>query len=235
MLKIQFTLTQKRQLTHDVFELVYSCPELPKDPPKPGQYVLFQLDPGLNRAYSLASFEEKSFTLVIKKIPDGKWIPIICDAEVGTVFSGLISLGHFSLSSNPLSKCFIGTGTGFAPLYCQMKEALNIVPQLKKIGFVFGVRNFIDSFYEKEISELISEFEDWVYYPYFSRESDFSSRISDFEQNSRQGYVTDWIVAENIKDFEEFYICGSPVMVQSAREKLQILWIQEEKIFFEQF
>jgi hypothetical protein len=40
-----------------------------------------------------------------------------------------------------------------------MKEASNIVPQPKKIGFVFGVRNFVDSFYEKEISELLSEFE----------------------------------------------------------------------------
>jgi len=58
MLKIQFTLTQKRQLTHDVFELIYACPDLPKDPPKAGQYVLFQLAPGLSRAYSLASFTQ---------------------------------------------------------------------------------------------------------------------------------------------------------------------------------
>lgn len=235
MLKIQFTLTQKMQLTHDVFELIYSCSELPKDPPKPGQYVLFQLAPGLNRAYSLASFESQSFTLIIKRIPDGKGSPIICDAEVGTVFSGLISLGHFLLWSNSLSKCFIGTGTGFAPLYCQMKEALNIVPQPKKIGFVFGVRSFIDSFYEKEISGLISEFENWIYYPYFSRESDFSSRISDFQKNSQQWYVTDWITGENIVNFDEFYLCGSPVMVKSAREKLEILWVKKEQIFFEQF
>jgi len=35
--------------------------------------------------------------------------------------------------------------------------------------------------------------------------------------------VTDWITAENIADFDEFYLCGSPVMVKSAREKLEML------------
>ena len=49
------------------------------------------------------------------------------------------------------------------------------------------------------------------------------------------GYVTDWITLENITRYEEFYICGSPVMVKSAREKLEALGIAKEDIFWEQF
>lgn len=45
MLKTQFTLISKKLLTNDVYELVYSCPDLERDPPKSGQYVLFQLLP----------------------------------------------------------------------------------------------------------------------------------------------------------------------------------------------
>ncbi len=83
---------------------------------------MFQLAPGLNRAYSIASFEGDTFTLIIKRIADGRGSPIICDADVGTVFSGMLPLGHFVLQDNTRTKCFIGTGTGFAPLYCQALE-----------------------------------------------------------------------------------------------------------------
>lgn len=47
--------------------------------------------------------------------------------------------------------------------------------------------------------------------------------------------MTDWITSENISKYEEFYICGSPAMVKGAREKLEELGIEKEKIFFEQY
>jgi ferredoxin-NADP reductase len=47
--------------------------------------------------------------------------------------------------------------------------------------------------------------------------------------------VTDWIVPENISSYEEFYLCGSPAMVKSAREKLEALGVVKEKVFWEQF
>lgn len=73
MLKTTFTLIRKKQITHDVFELVYSYGTesrmLPSDKQiVPGQYVMFQLAPGLNRAYSIASFSGQDFTLIIKRI-----------------------------------------------------------------------------------------------------------------------------------------------------------------------
>lgn len=73
MFKSTFQLLAKKQLTHDVYELVYSYGtsdgKLPSDQQIiPGQYVMFQLAPGLNRAYSIASFTEEDFTLIIKRI-----------------------------------------------------------------------------------------------------------------------------------------------------------------------
>jgi ferredoxin-NADP reductase len=70
MLRTTITLTSKKQLTHDVYELTYSCPEMSKEPPKPGQYVMFQLAPGLNRAYSIAIISGAEFVLIIKRIAE---------------------------------------------------------------------------------------------------------------------------------------------------------------------
>jgi ferredoxin-NADP reductase len=232
MLKTSFVLITKKKLTHDVFELTYSCPDMTKESPKPGQYVMFQLAPGLNRAYSIAIIHKDTFTLVIKRIADGRGSPILCDAEIGAIFAGIIPLGHFTLRDTPRSKCFIGTGTGFAPLYCQMLASSESLNKPQKILFNFWVRSFADSFYTNEIQTIWESFADFEYIQYFSRESEFLAASPSMQL---QGYVTDWISAENIIPYEEFYICGSPAMVKSAREKLDALGVVREDIFWEQF
>ncbi len=233
MLKTSFTLISKKILTHDVFELIYDCPDLLREPPKPGQYVMFQFAPGFNRSYSIASYEGSTFTLIIKRIPDGKGSPMICDAEIESRFQGILPLWHFILQYTPRSKCFIGTGTGFAPLYYQLIWAKEARLPLHRVGFIFWVRMFEDSFYEKEIESFLGEFPAFEYIRYYSRELDTTMRSPKHE--SRIGYVTDWINHESIASYEEFYICGSPAMVKNAREKLEALWITKDQIFWEQF
>lgn len=223
MFKTSFTLIAKRDLTHDVYELTYSCPDLVREPPQPWQYVMFQLAPGLNRSYSLASFSVDTFTLVIKKITEWKGSSIICDAEIGQVFSGMLPLGHFVLRDTRVSKCFIGTGTGFAPLYCQMLECRGL---LSRVAFVFGVRELHDVFHADEIRELALAIPEFEYIPYLSREE---------RPWFAHGYVIDWITPTNIADYREFYICGSPAMVRWAREKLEALGVESERVFWEQF
>jgi NAD(P)H-flavin reductase len=225
MLKTTFTLKQKNILTHDVFELIYSCPDINNEYPKPGQYVMFQLAPWLNRAYSFASYRSWEFTLIIKRIAHGKGSPIICDAEVGSVFTGLLPLGHFVLQNTAVPKCFIWTGTGFAPLYCMVLDLARESDFQQEIAFLYGVREQKDSFYREEMKELSQELS-LSYYPFLSGDS---------QEYATSGYVTDWITEENIASFQEFYICGSPAMVKSAREKLETLWIKKESIFFEPY
>lgn len=230
MLRTSFTLIEKTALTHDVYELIYHCPDLAQEPPKPGQYVMFQLASGLNRAYSIASYhpENDTFTLIIKRIIDGKGSPSICDAEPETVFSGMIPLGHFTLRETPVNKCFIGTGTGFAPVYFQAKETVERSLS-EKVAFIFGVRHKNDSFYTTEMQALQKKHPNFSYHAYFSQEHQLS------EAHECTGYVTDWITPENIAPYQEFYICGSPAMVKDAKDRLDALGVQKEHIFFEQY
>ncbi len=224
MKKTTFTLIRKKELTHDVFELEYSCSDLMTELPLAGQYVMFQLTPWLNRSYSFASYTQTTFTLIIKKIPLGKGSPMICDASLWDVFSGILPLGHFVLKSHEASRCFIGTGTGFAPLYAMILE-LDKAGIPWKNTFLYGVREERDGFYTEEMIKLEATF-GLDFELFFSR---------DEKSYARKWYVTDWITPENIWKFEEFYICGSPEMVKSARERLESLGIKKESIFFEQY
>ncbi len=98
------------------------------------------------------------------------------------------------------------------------------------------MRTYADIFYENEIIRLNSHFWDFKYFQYFSRESNIAEPTTKNQKpTTLQGYVTDWITPENISKYEEFYLCGSPAMVKDARAKLEILGIEKERIFWEQF
>ncbi len=223
MKKLSATLVHKIQLTHDVYELTYSLPENPSI--APWQYMMFQLEPWLNRSYSIASFSWLNCTLIVKRISDGKGSPRICDASIGDIFQIMIPLGHFILKATSIPKCFIGTGTGFAPLFSQINATADMwITDI--VAFIFGVRNIDDIFYEDIIRDLGEGFLNFKYEQYLSR---------DEKDGYRKWYVTDWITKENIENFGEFYICGSPIMVRDARTKLEELGIQKDNIFFEQF
>ncbi len=93
----------------------------------------------------------------------------ICDQEVGHSMHVWGPMGRFVLQENFSPKVFIGTGTGFAPLYFQLRFALDRNLQIP-LFFLFGVRELRDVFY-------IDQLQNWSqknlldYEIYCSRES----------------------------------------------------------------
>ena len=120
---------------------------------------------------------------------------------------------------------FIGTGTGFAPLYFQIRALIerNITSSVR---FVFGVRDSSDLFYQTELQAMTQSLPWLQFTQYMSRET---------APDTVKGYVTDAITPENIALYQEFYICGSPAMVSDARAKLESLGVTKEQIRVEQY
>ena len=61
-------------------------------------------------------------------------------------------MGHFVLRENTFPKVFIGTGTGFAPLYYMIKSHFKKMTN-DGIFFLFGVRELRDIFYQEELQQ----------------------------------------------------------------------------------
>lgn len=219
-----FKLLDTKQLTHDVFEIRFSSETA--GTPKPGQYILFQLPSGLKRAYSIAYYEGNVFSFIIKKMSyDASGSREICDFPIGQEISGMWPIGHFVLTEGDTSRLFIGTGTGFAPLYFQIR-ALEWRSFTAKTEFLFGVRNNEDIFYVDEFARLANDHSVFSFTQYLSK---------DITDTTQHWYVTDGLTQEYVSQFQEFYICGSPAMVKSSREILTWFWIAKENIKFEQY
>lgn len=208
MQQVSFKLTDKNKLTHDVYELVFITSKSIEV--KPGQYTLFLLPKSkLRRAYSIGYADGQTFTHIIKQLDGGVGSTEICSLEIGEEITGMVPLGHFILKENNTPKLFIGTGTGFAPLYFQIRAMMDTDIQTPLL-FVFGVRNASDMFYIEELNRMKTEYPLFDYRIYLSQE--------DLE-NTTRGRVTDFLSAENIAPYGEFYLCGSPAMVKDARGK----------------
>lgn len=224
--KVQLALTAKRPLTHDVWELDFGAPA--GFPCQPGQFVMFTLAPAPSRAYSVAWAQPGLLRFVIKRVESGGGgSKAICDLPVGGSFPAMGPFGHFTLPEAPARRLFIGTGTGFAPLYFQARAMLEKDPRATA-RFLFGVREYRDMFYLDELDAWVKKYPNFSYAPCLSRQE---GEIA----HGHKGYVTDLLGKADIEGFEEFSICGSPKMVADARARLEAAGVPKEKIFFEQY
>lgn len=202
-------IVERKWLTNDVFELILE-PSAPY-PAKPGQFSMFVLPSGLRRSYSIAWTDGEKLSYIIKRLEGGKGSTELAELPLDSEFGSMPALGHFVLSDADVSKCFIGTGTGFAPLWCQIRTALERGDHSPML-LAFGVRSLSDVFYRDELAELERR------YPHFRVRYFLSREDAD---GYERGYVTDIVAPETISAYEEYYICGSPAMVKDARTKLE--------------
>lgn len=225
MKQIPFILKTKNKLTYDVYELVFTLSESVEV--QPGQFVMFLLPKsGLKRAYSIAYTDGQVFTFIIKQLDWGVGSTEICSLNVGENIIGMVPLGHFILQNTKNPKLFIGTGTGFAPLYAMIRVLEKMKSPIRS-HFIFGVREQKDSFYLTELQRIQKQYPLFSFELYLSRED---------AHGFSRGYITDFLKQpEQVSKFKEFYLCGSPVMIKDTREKLEELWIMKEQIFFEQY
>ncbi|MFK7780527.1 MAG: FAD-dependent oxidoreductase [Candidatus Gracilibacteria bacterium] len=233
-----FKLIEKKNLTHNVFEMIFESENEIKM--KPGQFVTFLLENIGGRAYSILKLEGKKITLIIKKRElDGGGrggSKFICELNIGDTLKGVGPAGHFLLKENSNNKLFIGTGTGFVPLFNMINYSLNKYKETE-VKFIFGIREENDVFYISELEKIKKANSNFDFEIYISRVKDlyrFQNQHTDVKIHS--GYTTNNLIKENIIKFKEAYICGAPTMIEGSVEKLINLgFIENENIFYEKY
>lgn len=223
----KYTLTEKKSLTWDIFELTFEAKE--SFDFISGQFITFVIPSIWGRAYSVLKTDWNKITLIIKKrlIENGGrgWSSLICDLNIWDILNGTNPAWHFTLQNNNKNKLFIWTWTWFVPLYNQIIHSIenNLDCNLK---LLFWARTLSDLFYITELEKLKIQNNNFDFEVFLSRETNTS-------HNS--GYVTDYLTEENIKKFENYYICWIPALINSSIKILSENWIKSENIFTEKY
>jgi NAD(P)H-flavin reductase len=224
MLK-DFTLIAKKKLTYDIFEMLFESSEFIDF--KYWQFITFILPWIWWRAYSILELIDwNKIKLIIKRLENGRWwSKFICDCEVWTILKWVWPAWHFILKETPKNKLFIWTWTWFVPLYNQINGSIELWLK-SNLKLIFWLKNELDIFYEKELAELKNKYKNFDFEYYISREKVW---------NHINWRVTDFLREENIKNFEEFYLCWIPSMIDNSIEILLSLWISMDQIFTEKY
>lgn len=223
MLK-DFTLIAKKKLTYDIFEMLFESSEFIDF--KYWQFITFILPWIWWRAYSILEANWNTIKLLIKRLENGRWwSKFICDIEIWNILKWVWPAGHFVLKETNKNKLFIWTWTWFVPLYNQINGSIKLWLK-SNLKLIFWLKNELDIFYEKELAELKNKNSNFLFEYYISREKVW---------NHINWRVTDFLKEENIKDFEEFYLCWIPSMIDNSIEILLNLWISNDQIFTEKY
>jgi len=166
-LKISATVSEINQLSADVIELKIKTTE-PYEY-HAGQYVTLWKDEHLGRSYSLASLPEDSGDLIfhIRLIAEGKfsgWVHN--DLQVGdTIFIQGPAGDCFYTSGNPEQNLLlIGTGTGLAPLYGIIHDALQ-QGHTGEIHLFHGALTPSGLYLTEALTKLAQQHDNFKYHP----------------------------------------------------------------------
>jgi len=201
-------------LNHDIMLVELECRQ-PLEY-RAGQFINLVRDSAHVRSYSLASVPrlDKHLQLHVRRLPQGRvsgWIheelQIGQNVEVrGPAGDCLYVPGK---PGQPL--LLVGTGSGLAPLYGILRDALDL-GHIGPVRLFHGSRDLHGLYLTDELRELERRFAQFTYYPCLSG--------ADVPAGCTAGRVHEAALREtpNLKGWR-VYLCGHPDMVKTTRKK----------------
>ena len=199
---------------------------------KAGQFINFFKDESTARSYSLASIPriDNCIKLHVRKIPDGK---------VSTWIHENLSSGDLVSISEAAGNCFyvpgnpeqglllIGTGSGLAPLYGIVQDAL-LQGHSGPIRLYHGSFEVAGLYLIDELRVLARKYPNFSYTPCVSEQT--------APDGFRGGIVLDIALAD-VTDLAGWrvYLCGNPAMVNAAKNKTFLAGASMRDIYADPF
>ncbi|MFN4212960.1 MAG: FAD-binding oxidoreductase [Microgenomates group bacterium] len=176
-------LSQKKQLTTDVFLFRFQLIEPRQINFKAGQYLILKIG-DKSRLYSIASpdWQKDTFELLVQTVEGGVGSTYLLNLKIGeeAIFQG--PAGMFTLKDSPTGaprpKIFLATGTGLAPVRSMIKSEIKKLryEEIKKLSneaikeenknpnfsishfpnfyLFWGLRYFSDVYFLEELKEI---------------------------------------------------------------------------------
>lgn len=224
----QCQVIKREFLNADVLRMCLSVPENFNF--KAGQYICLVRDDGLTRSYSIASVpHNEQLELHIRLIPNGTmslWIKNSLKNDDCISIKGPFGHCSYSATNNEQPLLLMGTGTGLAPLYGILKDAM-LQKHRGPIVLFHGGKTPSSLYLTEELRELSKEKPQFQYRPCV-----LSEGTNDIIEIPMDHYVINnipWLKSARI------YLCGDPSFVTSMRKKLFIAGASSKEIYADAF
>ena len=223
------TLLEKNLLTPVILQLRFSVPD--DFSYISGQFLNVFRDENLTRSYSIASVPafENVIELHIEKIPNGKLSGWLFDEfNVGDSLQLSEPLGEcYYLRGNPEKNLLmVATGSGLAPLYGILRDALNQGHQ-GDIYIYHGSESSEKLYLEDELKALDEKHDNFHYIPCLSGDGADGNVKDRANEKALEAH-------KDLKDWR-LYLCGHPLMVADTKRRAFLAGASLSDIFADPF
>ena len=209
---IEAIVIKKQLLTPDIVHLVLEYPTQFNF--FAGQFVNLKRPDGLTRSYSIANIPHHEHILEfhIRRLPNGQfssWVHDELELGASVTISEAQGSCHYLPGREEQPLMLVGTGSGLAPLYGIISDAL-AQEHSGPIHLYHGSRDLNGLYFIDELRELAAGFENFHYTPCLSGEG--------IESDHVRGRVHDIALSstETLNGWRVF-LCGHPEMVNQTK------------------
>jgi Na+-transporting NADH:ubiquinone oxidoreductase subunit F len=203
-----------------------------------GQYIQFETPPygktpePVYRAYSVASptSEHSAIELIVHSVPGGICTTFMWEVmKQGDAININGPYGEFYLQETGAEIVFIAGATGIAPIRSILFQMVDEQSQ-RVAAFYYGANELGDLYLVDEMREFERKLPNFTYVPVLARAA------PEDDWQGETGLVTE-VVDRHVPDAssQEFYLCGSPAMIDAAIELLAKKGLTEERTFYDKF
>ena len=203
----------------------------------PGQFIMFVIKPTLTsgqhglmkKAYSLCSPRSHPHTISIalNTTPRGVISPVVYNLKKGDNVELEGPYGLFALHDSPRKKVFLAGGTGISPILSMLYE-LEEQKKLRGAVVIYSAKKEEDILFRRELAHFEREGAHIVITLTEEAPPSWKGEARRIDQAMLEPYAKKPAACD-------FYICGSPQMVQSLLHALAVLQIPQEQIYHERW
>ena len=197
------------------------------------------------RAYSMANYpgEEGIIMLNIRiasppprmpELPPGKMSSYIFAQKPGdkVIISG--PFGEFFAKETQNEMLFIGGGAGMAPMRSHIFDQFKRLKTKRKVTFWYGARSWREAFYVEDFNEIQEENDNFQWFVALS------DATPEDNWKGLTGYIHQVVLDEYLSthpspEYNEYYLCGPPIMNKCVIEMLEDLGVEPENILLDDF
>jgi ferredoxin-NADP reductase len=193
------TLLKRLWLSKNVFEIELSRPESFEF--EAGHTIRF-IHQSKERYYSLLSTpHDDTFKLCVHHVPEGRFSPILANAEIGSRFGFTGPHGYFTFKPSQRDAVFVATGTGIAPFVSFARSGI------KNFTLFHEARTAEELYYQSFFKKLKT-----TYHPCLP----LSKAAASKPEGMFQGHVADCINVNLAPQTYDFYLCGQREMIRNV-------------------
>lgn len=200
---------------------------------EPGQFITLIRDDGLARSYSLASLAaEELLELHVRWLPGGRmstWVHQEAAPGDRLTIRGPLGECFYTAGQPEAPMMLVGTGTGLAPLWGIVREALR-QGHRGPVTLLHGARDPSGLYLRDELSDLARHHDEVSYLPCVLQDSGEGLEVGALDQIARER-----IAALPEPERARAYICGDPGIVQALKRVSFLAGMSIQNIFCDAF